>query len=161
MELSVLGARQSAHVSYLSGFALNNAGREQAAMGIAVGGYNRDEKVDFCITNFSDDYDTVHRNDGGASFTDVSYAAGIANATTPFFGWGTSFLDYDNDGFLDPFFAMGKSIPKWTSRTGHNLGATPGVVSEPEWVEVRAGGSGYGQLDAVQSKRLTSLESVR
>jgi hypothetical protein len=72
----------------------------------------RDKKVDFCITNFSDDYDTVHRNDGGASFTDVSYAAGIANATTPFFGWGTGFLDHDNDGFLDPFFANGHVYPE-------------------------------------------------
>ena len=50
MELSVLVAGQSAHVSYLSGFALNNEGREQAAMGIAVGDCNRDAKVDFCIT---------------------------------------------------------------------------------------------------------------
>ena len=31
-------------VSYLSGFALNDEGREQAAMGIAVGDYNRDGK---------------------------------------------------------------------------------------------------------------------
>jgi hypothetical protein len=80
-------------------------------MGIAVGDYNRDAKVDFCITNFSDDYNTLYRNDGGASFTDVSYAAGIANATTPFLGWGTGFLDYDNDGFLDLFFANGHVYP--------------------------------------------------
>jgi len=43
MELSVLVAGQSAHVSYFSGFAFNNEGRELAAMGIAGGGYNRDE----------------------------------------------------------------------------------------------------------------------
>ena len=94
-------------VSYLSGFALNDEGREQAAMGIAVGDYNRDGKVDFCITNFSDDYDTLYRNDGDASFTDVSFAAGIANVTIPFLGWGIGFLDYDNDGLLDLFVANG------------------------------------------------------
>jgi len=98
-------------VSYLSGFALNDEGREQAAMGIAVGDYNRDGKMDFCITNFSDDYNTLYRNDGGASFTDVSFAAGIANATTPFLGWGTGFLDYDNDGSLDRFFVNGHVYP--------------------------------------------------
>ena len=54
-------------LSYLSGFALNDEGREQAAMGIAVGDYNRDGKVDFHITNFSDDYNTLYRNDGEAS----------------------------------------------------------------------------------------------
>ena len=80
-------------------------------MGIAVGDYNRDGRVDFCITNFSDDYDTLYRNDGDASFTDVSYAAGIANVTVPFLGWGAGFLDYDNDGLLDLFFANGHVYP--------------------------------------------------
>jgi hypothetical protein len=80
-------------------------------MGIAVGDYDRDGKVDFCITNFSDDYNTLYHNDGEASFTDVSYAAGIANATIPFLGWGAGFLDYDNDGLLDIFFANGHVYP--------------------------------------------------
>ena len=97
--------------SYLSGFALNDEGREQAAMGIAVGDYNHDGKVDFGITNFSDDYYTLYRNDGDASFTDVSYAAAIANPTIPFLGWGAGFLDYDNDGWLDLFFANGHVYP--------------------------------------------------
>jgi hypothetical protein len=98
-------------VSYLSGFALNDEGREQAAMGIAVGDYNHDGKVDLYITNFSDDYNTLYRNDGEASFSDVSYAAGMANVTIPFLGWGTGFLDYDNDGFLDIFVANGHVYP--------------------------------------------------
>jgi hypothetical protein len=97
--------------SYLSGFALNDEGREQAAMGIAVGDYNRDGKVDFHITNFSDDYNTLYRNDGEASFTDVSFAAGLAQVTIPFLGWGTGFLDYDNDGWLDIFVANGHVYP--------------------------------------------------
>jgi hypothetical protein len=98
-------------ISYLSGFALNDEGREQAAMGIAVGDYNRDGRVDFHVTNFSDDYNTLYRNDGDASFSDVSYAAGIGNATIPFLGWGTGFLDYDNDGLLDIFVGNGHVYP--------------------------------------------------
>src|SRR5712692_3732235 len=84
-------------ISYLSGFALNDDGREQAAMGIAVGDYNRDGKFDFYITNFSDDYNTLYRNEGDAAFADVSFRAGIATLTIPFLGWGTGFLDYDNE----------------------------------------------------------------
>src|SRR5216117_1464127 len=83
-------------ISYLSGFALNDEGREQASMGIAVGDYNRDGKIDFYITNFSDDYNTLYRNEGDAAFADVSFRAGIATLTIPFLGWGTGFLDYDN-----------------------------------------------------------------
>jgi enediyne biosynthesis protein E4 len=98
-------------ISYLSGFALNDEGREQASMGIAVGDYNRDGKVDFYVTNFSDDYNTLFRNDGDASFSDVSFAAGVANPTIPFLGWGTGFLDFDNDGLLDVFVADGHVYP--------------------------------------------------
>jgi hypothetical protein len=98
-------------ISYLSGFALNDEGRVQASMGIAVGDYNRDGKVDFYVTNFSDDYNALYRNDGEASFSDVSFAAGIANLTIPFLGWGTGFLDYDNDGLLDVFVANGHVYP--------------------------------------------------
>src|SRR6266852_8880415 len=43
-------------MSYLSGFALTNEGLAQASMGIAVGDYNRDGKVDLLVTTFSDDY---------------------------------------------------------------------------------------------------------
>jgi hypothetical protein len=99
-------------VSYLSGFALNDDGREQAAMGIAVGDYNRDGHVDLYITNFSDDYNTLYRNDGEGGFADVSSQAGIVNLTLPFLGWGTGFLDFDNDGLLDIFVANGHVYPE-------------------------------------------------
>ena len=98
-------------LSYISGFALNDEGREQASMGIAVGDYNRDGKVDFYTTNFSDDYNTLYRNDGDGNFSDVSARAGIAAVTLPFLGWGTGFLDYDNDGLLDIFVANGHVYP--------------------------------------------------
>jgi hypothetical protein len=99
-------------VSYLSGFALNDDGREQAAMGIALGDYTRDGHVDLYITNFSDDYNTLYRNDGEGGFTDVSSQAGIVNLTLPFLGWGTGFLDFDNDGRLDIFVANGHVYPE-------------------------------------------------
>ena len=98
-------------ISYISGFALNDDGREQASMGIAVGDYNHSGKVGFYITNFSDDYNTLYRNDGDASFSDVTVRAGIAGLTIPFLAWGTGFLDYDNDGWLDIFVANGHVYP--------------------------------------------------
>ena len=64
-------------LSYLSGFALTNEGLAQASMGIAVGDYNRDGRVDFAITTFSDDYKTLYRNDGDFNFADVTYPAGL------------------------------------------------------------------------------------
>jgi hypothetical protein len=99
-------------ISYASGFALSDDGREQASMGIGVGDYNRDGKVDFFITTFSDDYKTLYRNEGDGNFSDVSYRAGLADATIPFLSWGTGFLDYDNDGWLDLFLANGHVYPQ-------------------------------------------------
>ena len=98
--------------SYASGFALSDDGREQASMGIGVGDYNRDGKVDLFITTFSDDYKTLYRNDGNGEFSDVAYKAGVANPTVPFVSWGTAFVDYDNDGLPDIFIASGHVYPQ-------------------------------------------------
>jgi len=98
-------------VSYISGFALTEDGREQASMGIAVGDYNRDGKVDLYVSAFSDDYNALYRNDGDGNFSEVTYQAGLAEPTIPFLGWGTGFLDYDNDGRLDIFVANGHVYP--------------------------------------------------
>jgi enediyne biosynthesis protein E4 len=97
--------------SYASGYALNEDGRETASMGIAVGDYLNNGLLDLYNTVFSDDYNPLYRNQGGANFTDVSYQVGIAEVTIPFLGWGTGFLDYDNDGWKDLLIANGHVYP--------------------------------------------------
>ncbi len=94
-------------ISYASGYALDESGRETATMGIAVGDYRNNGQLDVYNTTFSDDYNPLYRNDGDANFTDVSYQMGIAEPTVPFLGWGTAFLDYDNDGWKDLIVANG------------------------------------------------------
>lgn len=96
---------------YPSGVALNENGREQAGMGLAVGDYDNDGRVDFHITNFSDDSNVLYHNDGEGNFTDVTFQAGLGEVTIPFLGWGTGFLDYDNDGWKDLFVANGHVYP--------------------------------------------------
>jgi len=98
--------------SYPSGFALNDAGHEIASMGIAVGDYENNGQADFFVSDFGDDYKVLYHNDGNASFTDVSYKAGLALPTIPFVGWGTGFLDYDNDGWLDLLEVNGHVYPQ-------------------------------------------------
>ncbi|HEY1424214.1 MAG TPA: CRTAC1 family protein [Candidatus Acidoferrum sp.] len=98
-------------VSYLSGFALSEDGREQASMGIAVGDFNRDGKVDFYVTSFSDDYNTLYLNDGDGNFTDRTFKFGLGEPTIPFLGWGVVALDFDNDGLTDLFEANGHVYP--------------------------------------------------
>jgi hypothetical protein len=88
-------------LSYASGYALNKEGRETASMGIAIGDTRNTGQLDIYNTTFSDDYKPLYRNDGDANFTDISYDAKITALTIPFLGWGTAFLDYDNDGWRD------------------------------------------------------------
>ncbi len=97
--------------SYLSGYALNQEGREIASMGLAVGDYRNNGLLDLLNTDFSDDYDVLYRNDGDASFTDASNQVGIADTTIPFLGWATGFVDYDNDGWKDIFIVNGHVYP--------------------------------------------------
>ena len=97
--------------SYSSGYALNEAGRETASMGIAAGDFQNNGMVDVFNTTFSDDYKPLYRNDGDANFTDISYQLGIAEITVPFLGWGDAFLDYDNDGWKDLIMSDGHVYP--------------------------------------------------
>ncbi len=99
-------------VSYASGFALNEAGRETATMGIAAGDFANNGMVDIFNTTFSDDYKPFYRNEGDANFTDISYQVGIAEVSVPFLGWGDSFLDYDNDGWKDLLMSDGHVYPQ-------------------------------------------------
>ncbi|HEX8499656.1 MAG TPA: CRTAC1 family protein [Pyrinomonadaceae bacterium] len=96
---------------YPSGVALNENGREQAGMGLGVGDYDNDGLVDFHVTNFSDDSNTLYHNDGEGNFTDVTFQAGLGEPTIPFLGWGTAFLDYDADGWKDVFVVNGHVYP--------------------------------------------------
>ena len=98
-------------VGYPSGVALNENGREQAGMGLAIGDYDNDGRVDFHITNFSDDSNVLYHNDGDGNFTDVTFQAGLGEVTIPFLGWGTSFFDFDNDAWQDLFVVNGHVYP--------------------------------------------------
>lgn len=106
---------------YPSGVALNENGREQAGMGLAVGDYDNDGKIDFHITNFSDDSNVLYHNDGDGNFTDVTFQAGLGEVTIPFLGWGTNFFDYDNDGWKDLIVANGHVYP---AVDGHQWGTS-------------------------------------
>ena len=98
-------------LGYPSGVALNENGREQAGMGLGIGDYDNDGRVDFYVTNFSDDSNTLYHNDGDGNFVDVTFPSGHGEATMPFLGWGTGFIDYDNDGWKDILIANGHVYP--------------------------------------------------
>ena len=72
--------------------------------GIAWGDYNNDGFVDLYIARGANGggtfSNTLYRNNGDGTFTDVSTAAGVAATTDT---WSAVWGDYDNDGYLDLF----------------------------------------------------------
>ena len=144
-------------IGFLSGTAVNENGSEQGSMGVTVGDYDHDGLFDLFITNFDDDYNTLYRNDGKLSFTDVSHAAKVAAVSFPYVGWGTRFFDYDNDGWVDLFVANGHvypQIPTYRQRNFVHRNNRDGTFSEvgeqlgPPFNEKRAGrGAAFGDID--------------
>jgi hypothetical protein len=100
------------NVSFESGFALNQSGQDQANMGLAIGDYLNNGRLDLYTGTFSDDYKPLFRNEGDASFTEISPQMGIAEVTYPFLTWATEFIDYDNDGWKDIFLVNGHTYPQ-------------------------------------------------
>ena len=76
---------------------LSTAGNNYG-MGVAVGDYDNNGFPDLYVTNYG--RNTLYRNNGNGTFTDVTAQAGVAAG-----GWSASagFFDYDNDGLLDLF----------------------------------------------------------
>lgn len=106
-----LGNGHFKEIGFESGTALSEDGRPQASMGLAIGDYNNDGLPDIFITNFSDDYSTLYRNEGKMWFSDKSYQTGLAQPSIPMLKWGAVFEDFDNDGFKDLFVANGHIYP--------------------------------------------------
>jgi hypothetical protein len=87
--------------------ALNAAGVPEGSMGIASGDYDRDGDEDLFVTNIIGETFALYTNDGHGGFEDTRIQAGLARPTAAFTGFGTDWIDYDNDGWLDLFIVNG------------------------------------------------------
>jgi hypothetical protein len=95
----------------LSGAALSPEGNEVGNMGVDMGDFDRDGKLDFAITDYADQPKGLYLNRGELGFTDITYSAKIAQNSLPYVSWGTGFADFDNDGLPDLLIASGHVYP--------------------------------------------------
>ncbi len=82
-------------------------------MGLAIGDYDGDSRLDMYATNIG--ANILFRNLGGEAFEETTTDAGVGRAAIggrESIGWGTAFLDFDNDGLLDLYFVAGKLYPE-------------------------------------------------
>lgn len=94
-----------------TGLAFNENGFEQGGMGVGVGDFDNDGRLDLIKTNFAGDYPNLYRNIGGGIFEDVVVKAGLA-INPQYVGWGVGFVDLDNDGWKDIFQVNGHVYPE-------------------------------------------------
>jgi len=87
--------------------ALNMDGNARAGMGVDAGDVAGNGWPAFVITNFNDEHHALFVHPGHFPFEERTVQSGLANLTHSFVGWGTHFLDYDNDGNLDLAFVNG------------------------------------------------------
>lgn len=103
----------------LGGFRFRNVGVETgaaygvipgqaiASMGVDWADYNRDGFFDFAVSAFENEAYGVFANDGSGFFRTVSDQLGVTTTTFKPLGFGTNFLDVDNDRYPDLFYANG------------------------------------------------------
>jgi len=89
---------------------VDDDGHTYAGMGVDFSDYNNDGLPDIVVDDLANQKYAIYRNDGDNSFTYSSFTTGIARLTLLHSGWGTRFIDYDNDGWKDLLFAQGHDL---------------------------------------------------
>ena len=85
---------------------------DKSGMGSAIGDYDNDGDLDWFVSSISrGSQDTqrifgnrLYQNQGNGEFIDVTNAAGVREG---YWGWGSCFNDFNNDGNLDIFHVNG------------------------------------------------------
>jgi hypothetical protein len=147
----------------LSGSAVNAQGNPEGSMGIASGDVDVDGDEDLFVTNIVGETSVLYVNDGHGNFEDARAKWGLARPTAAFTGFGTNWIDYDNDGWLDLFIAngavnivealRGQALPyRMKNQLFHNTGTgrfeETSAASGPAFALAEIGrGAAFGDID--------------
>jgi hypothetical protein len=110
------GGLRFEEVGLASGIAANIDGSFQSTMGIAIGDVAGNGAPSVFTTNFSNDTNTLHVNQGNGFFDDQTRRYGLGMVAFPFVGWACGFYDLDHDADLDLLLFNGHVYPNATYR---------------------------------------------
>jgi hypothetical protein len=149
-------------VALMAGVGYDENGKTFAGMGIDARDYDNDGLPDIFITALSNETYPLYRNNGDGSFTYATNSTGVGQITILYSGWGTRFLDADNDGWLDIFVAQGhvldtvektsayltyRQLPLLMRNTGKGFVNVSASAGQPFTKPLAARGAAFGDLD--------------
>ena len=98
---------ESAAINGVSG---NEVGVPEGSMGVDVGDFDGDGRPDLFVTNYETEDNSLYRNMGEGLFSHAAVTTGLAGVSRPWVGFGTEFLDFDLDGWLDLYVLNGHVV---------------------------------------------------
>jgi enediyne biosynthesis protein E4 len=93
-------------VAVSAGAGYDENGKTFAGMGVDAADYDNDGWPDVFITTLSNETYPLYRNNTDLSFSWATNSSSVGQITIPYSGWGTHFIDADNDGLRDIFVAQ-------------------------------------------------------
>ncbi|MBM3881169.1 MAG: CRTAC1 family protein [Verrucomicrobia bacterium] len=117
------GRGQFKDIALQAGVAFNALGEAAGSMTAAIGDCNGDLLLDILVSRLG--YGSLYLAKTNRLFEDRMMASGLGQLTAEFVGWGSNFLDFDNDGDLDILVANGDAhhLVGWESLLLENTGA--------------------------------------
>ncbi len=91
----------------LAGVAVNMDGEPEASMGVDAADFDGDGDDDIFLTHLNRQTNTIYVNEGDGWFSDKTLVTGLAAPSVPFTSFGTAWVDFDNDGWIDLLTANG------------------------------------------------------
>ena len=94
-------------IGYSAGVAVGIDGQFEAGMGTDAADTTGSGRSDLIVTHLDQQLARLYQNVGEGYFEDATFRSKISYATFHLSGFGTRFMDYDNDGARDLFMANG------------------------------------------------------
>ena len=94
-------------IAVTSGTSGSEFGVAEGSMGVDAGDYNGDGRLDLFATNYELEDNSLYENQGQNFFRHSTVRAGLGGLGRPYVGFGTGFVDFDLDGWLDLFVING------------------------------------------------------